>query len=80
MVKKTKESPPPTHNLHQLAKRGGVGLSEEQALLLDEINKFNIKARYNDVKFRFYKKATREYARKYLKKSTRLYLWLKKKV
>ena len=80
VVKNTKDSPLPIHNLLRLSKNAGINLTEKQENLLDEINEFNIRARYNDVKFRFYKKATSGFARKYFEKSRRFYLWLKKRV
>lgn len=78
-VKKTKQSPPPIHNLHRLSEETGISFSKEQLALLDEINEFNIRARYNDIKFRFYQKATREFTKEYFKKAKALYLWLKKR-
>lgn len=80
VVKNTKNSPLPIHNLKRLAKDSGIAFSEKQLYLLKEINEFNIRARYNDVKFRFYKKATSEFTQKYFQKSKEFYLWLKKKV
>lgn len=80
IVKNTKNSPLPIHNLKRLAKDSGVELNEEQTNLLKEINEFNIRARYNDVKFRFYKKATPRFTQKYFQKSKELYLWLKNRL
>jgi len=42
-------------------------------LQLTEISTFNIAARYDDYKFKFYKKATHEYAKKWLAVSKKLY-------
>lgn len=70
----------PIHNLPRLSKDTGIMFSAEQALLLDEINEFNIRARYNDVKFRFYKKATPEFTKNYFNQAEKLYLWLKKRL
>lgn len=79
IVKNTKDNPLPIHNLPRLSKDTGIIFSDEQMLLLDEINEFNIRARYNDVKFRFYKKATPKFTKKYFNRAKKLYLWLKKK-
>lgn len=78
IVKNTGENPLPIHNLRRLAQDSGVTLSDDQLKLLNEINEFNVKARYNDIKFKFYKKATREFAKKYFEKSKEIYRWLKK--
>ena len=56
-----------------------IELSEEQEELFREINTFNIRARYDDYKLEFYKKATRSYTVKYFKSANKLYLWLEKK-
>lgn len=80
IVKNTKEAPLPIHNLPRLAKDASISFSKEQISLLDEINEFNVRARYNDVRFRFYKKATMEFTQKYFKKSKEIHSWLKKEV
>lgn len=80
IVANTKNNPPLIHNLPRLSKDSGITFSNEQTLLLDEINEFNIRARYNDVKSRFYKKATPEFTDKYFNRAKKLYLWLKNKI
>ena len=78
VVEKTKESPPYTHNLAHLAEIAGVSATEEQMKGLAEIATFNISGRYDNIKRAFYKKCTKEYTEKNLKKAQQLYLWLKK--
>jgi len=78
-VKKIKKAAPFTHDLTVLAQVADIELLEKEKELLRVINTFNISTRYDDYKFQFYKKATRIYADKYLKKSHKLYLWLIKK-
>ncbi len=80
VVKATNDYAPFDHNLSLLATKTGMEFSSEQLDLLDEINAFNIKSRYDDYKFKFYKKATKEYAEKYFNESTKLYLWLKEQI
>jgi len=80
IVKNTGENPLPIHKLRLLAKDTGIKFSEEQLKLLDKITGFNIKARYNDVKFRFYKMATKEFTKEYFEKSKGIYQWLKKQI
>ena len=77
IVKKTKKAPLPIHNLLKLSEKTSIGFSKEKLKLLAEINEFSIRARYDNVKFKFYKKATKEYTQKYLQKIKKLYLWLK---
>ncbi len=80
VAKKTKEPAPYGHNLLRLSELSGIKFSKEQLDLLDEITSFNIEARYNDFKFKFYKKATPNYTQSYFKKSKEIYLWLKQKL
>lgn len=78
VVAKLKESAPYTHNLAELSTKANLDLSNEQVQDLRIITTFNIAGRYDDVKFAFYKKCTKEYTRKYYNISKGLYLWLKK--
>ena len=77
VVIKTNDDSPFAHNLLRLSELTGISFSKEQLDLMDEINTFNIKARYDDYKFEFYKKATKEYSEKYFKQTTNLHIWLK---
>ena len=79
VVKKTGKPAPFVHDLLDLADIAKIELPEEQKELLREINTFNIRARYDDYKSEFYKKATKDYAVKYFKSADKLYLWLGKK-
>ena len=67
---------PQIHNLIRLAGRTKLQLTPEQQDLLLEINQFNLKARYPDYKFEFYKKCTPEYAQNSFMKIKELYQWL----
>lgn len=60
-----KDSPPPIHDLIRLSEKSGLDLDEKTKLELVEISTFNVSARYDDYKFEFYKKATREYSEKW---------------
>jgi HEPN domain-containing protein len=46
-------------------------------LSLDEITKFNVSTRYDDEKFAFYKKATKEFTEEYFKITEKIYSWIK---
>jgi HEPN domain-containing protein len=73
----TNEPPLPVHNLLRLAELSGIALSVDQKEQMREINTFNIEARYDDYKLRFYKKATKEFAQKWFTITQELFLWLK---
>ena len=78
VVQKTKEHAPYEHNLLKLSELTGVSFTKQQLDTMDEINTFNIKGRYDDYKFEFYKRATKEYAEENLIHTSTLYLWLQK--
>lgn len=80
VIKTTKRPSPYGHKLSKLSKLTKISFSDEQLDLLDEITAFNIEARYDNYKFQFYKKATKQYTQEYFKKSKDIYLWLKKKL
>ena len=73
VVKETKEQAPFTHNLLQLQSLSGVKLDESEINLLAEANDFNIRARYPEQKFEFYKKCTKEFVDPYMDKIIPLY-------
>lgn len=78
VVKRTKTHAPYTHKLVDLAKLAKIDLLPEQIDALTTITEFNIAARYNEIKFDFYKRCTKTYTDKYFLISKKLYLWLKK--
>ena len=75
-AKNDEQLPPKIHNLVRLAEVSGVGLSDEQKFLMDQINDFNIQTRYPDYKLDFYRRCTKDYSEKYLGKIKELYAWL----
>jgi HEPN domain-containing protein len=56
----------PIHDLILLIKKSGFKTDEKNLEQLVEINTFNIKARYEDYKREFYKKATSGYAKEWI--------------
>ena len=80
VVKKSHTHSPLEHNLLQLAKLSGLEFSTEQLERLAEINTFNIRGRYDDYRFGFYKRATKSYTEEYFSKTKDLYTWLKKQI
>jgi HEPN domain-containing protein len=78
ILQKTQEPPPSIHDLIRLAESGKITLTDTQKDDFDEINGFNLKARYDDYKLSFYKKATKDYADIWITKTKEYIEWLKK--
>ncbi|MDP3057617.1 MAG: HEPN domain-containing protein [bacterium] len=73
VVEKTGEEAPYIHNLTKLSEYAKYDLLKDELDLLDDVNKFNIRARYPEYKMQFYKQCNREYAKNYIDKITKLY-------
>ena len=72
-----KKVPPKTHNLVKLAAQSKLELTEDKKLLFDEVNDFNLEARYPDYKNEFYKSCTKDFAEEYFTKIKENFNWLK---
>lgn len=70
--------PPHSHDLMYLAGLANIDLTPEQQQFLTEVSTYNIAGRYPEEKLAFYKKVTRVFAQKQLKKIHDFYLWLSK--
>lgn len=68
--------PPPIHDLEKLAILAQVRISDKQTNELKEITTYNLEARYDDYKRKFYKKATKVYTTRWVKICEEIYLWL----
>lgn len=77
VLKNDNAIPPKTHNLVKLAEKSFLELSEETRIFLDEVNSFNLEARYPDYKNEFHKKCDRKFAETYLNKIKEHCNWLK---
>ncbi|MDA1079970.1 MAG: HEPN domain-containing protein [bacterium] len=73
------ETPIATHNLLKLAKQAQLELPENYKEHFREITGFNLEARYDDYKFSFYKKATRNFAIEWIAICEEVYQWLLQK-
>ena len=73
---KTNEHSLPIHNLIKLSEQAGLKLTTTRFNRLKEISSWNIQARYDNIKFEFYKKATEEFTALWFKKVKELYSWL----
>jgi len=72
--------PPKTHNLVKLSRCTNVQLAEKQEVLLDEVNDFNLEARYPQYKSEFYKKCTNEFTESYYCKIDEMMKWLQSQI
>jgi len=77
VYKKTLDFPPPIHNLVNLLKLAKITTTPEILEDFKEISSWNIEARYDNIKFAFYKKATMKFADKWFTKVKEYYQWLK---
>ena len=74
------QAPPLVHDLVRLAQKSDLEIGESLTFQLVEISTFNVAARYDDYRFKFYKKATREYANRWLKAGKELYKYFSDQV
>lgn len=68
--------PPKIHNLLRLAELSALTLTVAQQEFFDDVNEFNIAARYSDYKEAFYTRCTREYTGPYFTGIKENYAWL----
>jgi len=71
-LKKEGKFAPPVHDLIFILKKAKALPDKEILEKLAEANMFNIRARYDDYKREFYKKATKEYAQRWLKETKKI--------
>lgn len=67
---------PKTHDLLRLADRAGISISPKQQDLFDRLTTFQAEVRYPDIRYNLYKKADREFVRRYMEDVTELREWL----
>jgi HEPN domain-containing protein len=80
-VARHKKHAPLTHNLVSLAQDAELAMTPLTTKDFAVINEFNVQTRYPDKKSQFYREFnTREYAKEYLAKTTRLLSWLKEQL
>ena len=77
-IAQTNQTILPIHDLVRLTKTANLKLSLSQEKELNEINAFNVRARYDDYKLKFYKKATQPYATKWFNRTKEYLKWLTK--
>jgi len=76
-MKNIDAQPPLIHDLLRIAEKSKLELSDEQKDWLDTISTFNIKARYDDVKLKFYRKCSKEFTELWIDRIKRTRKWIK---
>lgn len=71
-IKVKDQYPPPIHKLAKLAQDCRLSLTQTQLDDLEEMTTFHIEARYDVIKDKLYKKATKEFTLKYLEITKKL--------
>lgn len=71
---------PLIHNLLRIADKADLKLTEEQKNFLNVLTTFNIKGRYSDYKYKFYKSCTRRFTENNIDKIKEFRSWLKKQI
>jgi HEPN domain-containing protein len=74
--KKMSTHAPYSHNLLGLTEKIGITLTDSDIQILAEINEFNLEARYPDEKYSLQKRATKQFALRYLQKAEALQTWI----
>ena len=74
------DAPPYIHSLKQISQLIGLKLSEKELEQLDEISEFNVSARYEEYKYKIYKRATKEYTKIWMLIGKNFYEEFKKKI
>ena len=78
ITKLQNDSTPYTHNLVKLAELSSIAFTQQDLEDLVQITKYNVQARYDDIKYQLYKMATKEYTEEWFTKIERLYSWIGK--
>lgn len=76
-VSKYNKVPPKTHNLVKLAEQSSIDLTAEKKIFFDEVNAFNLEARYPDYKNDFCHSCTKDFTEDYFVKIKENFHWLK---
>ena len=80
VTKHTRETAPHIHHLGRLAEMSLLKTNSEMKKNLNIINTFNIRARYDDYKTSFHKRATKGFTKKWFQTVNSIRLWLLKEL
>jgi HEPN domain-containing protein len=73
VVKNTKKDAPRSHNLLYLAEIAGINLNKKNKDFFIKVNRFNMRTRYPDFKFDFYKICTLTYTKENMEEIKKKY-------
>ena len=73
VVKATKKEAPKIHDLVRLGKLSEIDLTLDEWESLKMVNRFNMRTRYPDIKFQFYKLSDAKYTKENLDKIVKIY-------
>jgi HEPN domain-containing protein len=71
------EYPPLIHDLRRIGEKAGIRFSEQQAVMVETISQFNIRARYDDYKRNFYRLCTPAYTNEWIEHIKEIRTWIK---
>jgi len=80
IVQRIQAHAPYGHGLRALAEKADLQLAPDQILLLERVTEYNIRGRYDDWKFEFKKRCTRQFCQSELQQVERFGKWLRKKI
>jgi len=75
-VKNREDHPPLIHDLRRILEKAGVEIDDNKKVILDTVTRFNIKARYDDYKQKFYKLCTDSFTKEWIDKIKDTRLWI----
>ena len=76
-IKEQNEFPPLIHDLRRIGERAGLVFDSDKTIVIETISQFNIRARYDDYKKRFFKLCTQEYVSEWIEKIEEIRRWIK---
>ncbi len=76
-IKNKEKFPPLIHDLRRIIEKTEIVLTDEQIVIFDTISRFNINARYDDYKQKFYKLCTKEFTTKWINEIKDIRAWIK---
>ena len=79
-VKNINNHVPFIHDLLKLALKSNIEIDEKKRRLLNIITTFNLQAKYDEYKYEFYKKSTKDFASLWIENIKRIREWIKKEL
>jgi HEPN domain-containing protein len=79
-IKNKGDFPPMIHDLRRIAEKAEVAMDPGNQNILDTISRFNINARYDDLKQSFYQLCTDSFTKEWIEKIEDCRQWIKAKL